>query len=106
MSNAVICEIVLGYNWLEHVEYILKVLSEILWLDFCEFIEFYKSIFKNSLVIFLQSFHGDLGHQREKLNKISGIFSFGDLEEVGNSLEGCQVDIKTWMAQSLCKNSC
>jgi hypothetical protein len=62
VSDCSICKIVLCNNRFEHGEYVLEVLSEILGFNFSQLIEFDKSVFKNSLVLFLESFHGNLSH--------------------------------------------
>jgi hypothetical protein len=88
MSNGWVSIVVLAYNHLEGNEEVLEIFAEELRFNFSDFIEFYKSILKNCLIILLACLNSNLSHVREKVDKFTSIFTLDDLKEVRYSLEG------------------
>lgn len=94
MSNGSVSIIILRNNHGESLKEIFEVLSEKLGLNLSHLIELDKGILKDSLIIFLESLHDNLGHLREQANKLSCVLALSDLEEVGDCLKSCQVNIQ------------
>ena len=94
MSNGIVGVIVLGGDGSESKEEILEVLAEELGLDLCHLVELHEGVLKHGLIILFNGLEGYLSHQLKQVHEITGVFSLRNLKEVGDSLEGGEVDIE------------
>lgn len=70
-----------------------KVLFKEAWLNFGEFVEVDKCVFKYSFVFSCKSTGNDLNHVWKKVYERLGIFSFSSGKEINRGLQGGKLNV-------------